>query len=161
MHPLLPLARYYAHEARLDPDNATFLETIRLLDAVRGPRTPILIDYGMFDINLKDGAEARDILSTLLTLHGVPHQVVKDPGDELRRLAAAADPADPQTLPVIVMMRDRCWPLRDTVPLQRISGRLLLRELYWTLPSYYAVYRYAPPPQPAACLPPSGPIPGD
>jgi hypothetical protein len=161
LYPLVPLRRYYTHEASLDPDNASILATIAFINANRGPRTPVLVDYNVFDINLKDGAEARDIFNTLLTLDNVPHTVTRDARGDLIRLGTAADPNDTAALPIIVMMRDACWPLRDTVPLQRISGRYRLRELYWTLPSYYAVYRYAPPPQPAACLPASGPTPGD
>jgi hypothetical protein len=76
-------------------------------------------------------------------------------------LAATADPSDAEALPVVVMMRDRCFRVQETVPLQRISERLRLTQLYRDHPSYYAIYRYAPPPQPAGCLEASGPQPGD
>ena len=39
------------------------------------------------------------------------------------------------------------WLLQTEIPLQRVSDTLLLNELY----RYYAVYRYASPPAPAAC----------
>jgi hypothetical protein len=160
LYPLQPLGRYYTHEAGKDPANASFLEMVRIVEANRGPRTPVLVEYDLRNVDLKDGADAREIVVHLLTLKGVPHTVTQQPREDLQWLAAAAGD-DPQALPLIVMMRDGCWPLRDDVPLQRVSGRLRLRELYWTVPSYFAVYRYAPPPQPAACLPPEGATPGD
>ena len=52
------------------------------------------------------------------------------------------------------MMYDRCYPIRDQIPLQQISERYQLRELYWAKPSFYSVYRFAPPPQKAGCFPP-------
>ena len=91
----------------------------------------------------------------------MPHAVVDDPAAELRRVAPALDAADTEALPLVVMMRDRCFRMGDPAPFQRISDRLLLRELYLNLPSYYAVYRYAPPPRPAGCFDPSGPRAGD
>ncbi len=69
----------------------------------------------------------------------------------------ALDPTDREALPLVVMPRDRCWPLREELPLQRLSDTLILNELY----RYYGVYRYAPGGQPAGCLPASGPTPGD
>lgn len=153
-YPLLPLERYYTHESRLDPDNATFLETVRLLRAMSAPGTPILLDHYLSRIDLKDGAEALDILDYLLTLDRVPHRIVEDPAAELRRLGFASSTADPRAAPLIVMMRDRCFRIREESPLQQVSPPLRLRELYWTLPSYYAIYRYQPDPQPGSCLPP-------
>ncbi|MGN6671903.1 MAG: ArnT family glycosyltransferase [Thermomicrobiales bacterium] len=161
LYPIVPLRRYYTHEASLDPDNASFLATIAFIKANSGPRTPVLVDFNMSKINLRDGADGREIVDVLLTLANVPHTTSNDPAGDLTRLGTAVDPNDTEALPIIVMMRDQCWPLRDTVPLQRISGRYRLRELYWTLQSYYGVYRYAPSPQPAGCLPASGPTPGD
>ena len=131
------------------------------MNQLRGPRTPVWIDGYLDKIDLQDGVDARDVLDTLFTLDGSPHRVVDDPGAELRRLGPTLDPHDTEALPIVVMMRDRCFPLRGAVPLQRVSGHLLLRELYWELPSYYAVYRYAPPPAPAGCVAPTGPVPGD
>ena len=72
----------------------------------------------------------------------------------LRRLGTSADPRDTAALPLIVMMYDRCYLLRDAVPLQQTSERYSLRGLYWDAPSFYAVYRYAPPPEKAGCYPP-------
>ncbi|HEY8601892.1 MAG TPA: glycosyltransferase family 39 protein [Thermomicrobiales bacterium] len=162
LYPLVPLGRYYREEAARDPANATFLETLRVIGAARGPGTPVLLDRnGLINVDLRDGASAFDILDVLLTLDGVPHTVTRAPGDDAKRLAAGVDPADTAALPLVVMMRDECWPLRDRVPLQRISGRLVLRELYPTVPSYYGVYRYAAPGQPGGCLPPGGATPGD
>ena len=147
LYPLVPLRRYYTHEAAQDPANATFLATLRVLNAERGPRTPILLDAYFNKIDLKDGAEALDILDILLTLDRIPHRIVDDPGPAIGALAPTLDLADRAALPLIVMPRDRCWPLQDQYPLQRISDTLLLNELF----RYYAVYRYVPPGEPAAC----------
>jgi hypothetical protein len=49
----------------------------------------------------------------------------------------------------------------DRRPFQRVSERYRLRELYPTLPSYYAVYRYVPPGEPGNCMPATGPEPGE
>ena len=43
LYPLLPLARYYAHEEASNPDNATTLKTVELVNAPRGTRTPVLV----------------------------------------------------------------------------------------------------------------------
>jgi 4-amino-4-deoxy-L-arabinose transferase-like glycosyltransferase len=147
LYPLLPLERYYTHEAVKDPANASFLETLRVVNTLRGPRTPVLLDAYFNKVNLRDGAEALDILDLLLTLDRVPHQIVDDPGTALRALEPTLNPADRESLPLAIMPRDRCWPLQNEIPLQRVSDTLLLNELY----RYYAVYRYAPPPAPAAC----------
>ncbi|MFN8538184.1 MAG: hypothetical protein U0232_11990 [Thermomicrobiales bacterium] len=154
LYPIVPLRRYYTHESSLDPDNATFLETVRFVQQVREPRTPVLIDDFMAKVDLKDGAEALEILYILFSLEGIPYRIVDDPGAEMARLGQAADPNDTEAQPIIVMMYDRCYPLRDEVPLQQVSERYQLRELYWTKPSFYAVYRHAPPPMKAGCYPP-------
>jgi hypothetical protein len=162
LYPLVPLGRYYRDEAARDPANATFMETLRVIEAARGPQTPVLLDRnGLVNVDLLDGASAFDILDALLTLDGVPHTVTRTPGDDAQRLTAGAAPGDTAALPLVIMMRDECWPLRDRVPLQRVSGRLVLRELYPTVPSYYGVYRYAASGQPGGCLPPGGATPGD
>ncbi len=161
LYPIVPLRRYYTDEGRLDPDNATFLETVRLVNALRGPRTPVLLGPLFIKVDLKDGADALDILDILLTLDGVPHRILEDPATEIPQLAATLDPADSEAQPLVIMMRDECFPLRSRVPLQRVSGRFRLRELYWNSPSYYGVYRYAPGGQPAGCLPASGGVAGD
>jgi len=149
LYPLLPLARYYTHEAANDPANATFLETVRLLDAARGPRTPIWLDGYLGKIDLKDGAEAHDILDYLLILNRTPHRTVEDPGAELRRVVPALDPADREAWPLVVMSRDRCWPLRDEIALERIGDTLMLNELH----RYYGVYRAMPGAPLGRCLP--------
>ena len=113
LYPIIPLRRYYTHEASLDPDNATFLETVRFVQQVRGPRTPVLIDEFMAKIDLKDGAEALEILYILFSLEGIPYRIVPDPGEELARLGPTLDPNDTEALPIIVMMYDRCYPIRD------------------------------------------------
>ena len=64
-------------------------------------------------------------------------------------------------MPLIIMTRDECWQMRDRRPFQRISERYRLRELYWDLPSYYAVYRYVPADEPGGCMPATGPEPGE
>lgn len=59
-------------------------------------------------------------------------------------------------------MRDECFPIRETAPLLRLSGRLRLRELYWDSPSYFGVYRYMRDLPPGGrCLPMGGATPGD
>ncbi len=83
----------------------------------------------------------------------MPHRVVDDPVQALRQ-------SDPAALPLVIMMRDRCWRIRDQVSLLRVGERLRLRELYPDLPSYFAVYRYAPA-QDVGCFGPDGPQPGD
>jgi 4-amino-4-deoxy-L-arabinose transferase-like glycosyltransferase len=162
LYPIIPLRRYYTHESGLDPDNASFLDTVAFVDSVRGTRAPVLIGPLFYKVDLKDGADARDILDVLLTLDGIPHRVLQDPRVELPQLAAGIDPRDVEAQPIVIMMRDECFPIREGVPLLRLSGRYRLRELYWTAPSYYGVYRYTPGLAPgASCLPAGGPTPGD
>ena len=162
LYPLLPLARYYRDEAARDPANATFLETVRIVREARGPGTPVLLDRnGLVNVDLLDGASALEIIDVLLILDGVPHVVTRTPGDDAQRLAATVPPGDTAALPLVIMMRDECFRIRDRVSLQRISGRLILRELYPSVPSYYGVYRFAPAGQPGGCLPAGGATPGD
>ena len=162
LYPIVPLRRYYTYESSVDPDNASFLDTVAFVNSVRGTRAPVLIGPLFYKVDLKDGADARDILDILLTLDGVPHQVLQDPRTELPKIAAGIDPNDVAAQPIVIMMRDECFPIREEVPLLRLSGRYRLRELYWTAPSYYGVYRYTPGlAQGASCLPASGPTPGD
>ena len=162
LYPLIPLRRYYTHESQLDPDNATFLETVRFIESVRGPNTPVLIGPLFRKVDLKDGADALDILDILLTLDGVPHQILSDPSKEIAQIAASTDSSDIAAQPLVIMMRDECFPIRDGAPLVRLSGRLRLRELYWTSPSYFGVYRYMRDLPPGGrCLPIDGATPGD
>lgn len=162
LYPIIPLRRYYTYESSVDPDNASFLDTVAFVNSVRGGGAPVLIGPLFYKVDLKDGADARDILDVLLTLDGVPHQVLQDPRTELPQIAAGIDPNDVAAQPIVIMMRDECFPIREEVPLLRLSGRYRLRELYWTAPSYYGVYRYTPGlAQGASCLPASGPTPGD
>ncbi|HEY8596997.1 MAG TPA: glycosyltransferase family 39 protein [Thermomicrobiales bacterium] len=161
-YPLIPLRRYYTHESQQDPDNATFLETVRFVKSVSGPDTPVLIGPLFRKVDLKDGADALDILDILLTLDGVPHRIVNDPSTEIAQIAEPIDPANVAAQPIVIMMRDECFPIRDTAPLLRLSGRLRLRELYWSSPSYYGVYRYMRDLPPGGrCLPAAGATPGD
>ncbi len=161
-YPLIPLRRYYTHESQQDPDNATFLETVRFVKSVSGPDTPVLIGPLFRKVDLKDGADALDILDILLTLDGVPHRIVNDPGTEIAQIAAPIDPANVAAQPIVIMMRDECFPNRETAPLLRLSGRLRLRELYRDSPSYYGVYRYMRDLPPGGrCLPAAGATPGD
>lgn len=162
LYPIIPLRRYYTHESQLDPDNATFLDTLAFVKSVRGTRAPVLIGPLFVKVDLKDGAEALDILDILLTLDGIPHQILRDPRIEIPQIAAGIDPHDIAAQPIVIMMRDECFPIREEVPLQRLSGRYRLRELYWNSPSYYGVYRYAPGLPPGdRCLPAGGSTPGD
>ena len=161
LYPIIPLRRYYTHEAQLDPDNATFLATVRSIDGLAGPRTPVLVGALLAKMDLKDGTNSDEVLDILLTLQGVPHVVSRDTEADLQRLIAAADPADPQSAPLAILTRDECFELRDRIPLERVSDRLLLRELYWTVPSYYGIYRYNPAAPGGSCLPAGGATPGD
>ena len=162
LYPIIPLRRYYTHESRLDPDNAAFLETVRFVNSVRGTDAPVLLGPRFVRIDLKDGATALDILDILLTLDGVPHRIVDDPGTEIARIAEPIDPANVAAQPIVIMMRDECFPIRETAPLLRLSGRLRLRELYWDSPSYFGVYRYMRDLPPGGrCLPTGGATPGD
>ncbi len=95
------------------------------------------------------GVEALDVLDYLLILDGVPHRIVDDFAAELRGAIPTLDHDDPEAFPIVVTTRDRCWTVRDELPLQRLSDTLILNELY----RYYGVYRYAPS-QPGRCLPP-------
>jgi hypothetical protein len=161
LYPLVPLRRYYTHEAQLDPDNATFLATVRSIAGMAGPQTPVLVGALMAKIDLKDGANSDEVLDILLTLRGVPHVVSRDSEGDLERMIATANPADPQSAPLAILSRVECFAMRDRIPLERVSGRLVLRELYWTLPSYYGIYRYNPAAPGGSCLPAGGPSPGD
>jgi hypothetical protein len=163
LYPIIPLRRYYTHESQLDPDNATFLETVEFVKRVRGTsNAPVLIGPLFRKVDLKDGADALDILDILLTLERVPHRIVDNPSVEI---AAIGDPIEPSNVaeqPIVIMMRDECFPIRETAPLLRLSGRFRLRELYWDSPSYFGVYRYQRDLPPGGrCLPTGGPTPGD
>ena len=163
LYPLIPLRRYYTHESQLDPDNATFLETVEFVKRVRGTsNAPVLIGPLFRKVDLKDGADALDILDILLTLDRVPHRIVDNPSVEI---AAIGDPIDPSNVadqPIVIMMRDECFPIRETAPLLRLSGRLTLRELYWDSPSYFGVFRYQRDLLPGGrCLPAGGATLGD
>lgn len=150
LYPLQPLWRYYAHEGARDPNSASFLATVAAIDAARGPRTPVWLDRQFEKTLLNDGSQALDVLDYLLILDRVPHRIVDDPAEEIRRVAPTLDPADRESHPIIVMSRDRCWPLRGQIAMERVSDTLLLNELF----RYYAVFRWAPPPAVGDCQPP-------
>lgn len=145
LYPLLPLARYYQREVRRDPDNASFLATVRLVGAARAARTPVFIDEELDRINLHDGASASEVLDYLLTLNRVAHAVV-EVRSTLHELIANQAPADAASAPLIIMTRHQYSVLREELPLTRVSPPYRLIELYPDLPSYYAVYRYTPSP---------------
>ena len=152
LYPLQPLARYYAHEGAKDPNSASFMATMAAIDTARGPRTPVWIDKQFEKTLLNDGSQALDVLDYLLILNRVPHRIVDDPAAEIARVAPTLDPNDRESHPIIVMSRDRCWPLRGQIAMERISDTLLLNELF----RYYAVFRWAPPPAVGDCQPPPG-----
>lgn len=160
-YPLRPLARYYTHEAAKDPANASILATVAFIKANRSPRTPVIIGRKFASVDLKDGADVRETFDLLFDLTGTPHTSPHNTRAEIERIVRAAPPGDAEALPLIVMMRDECWQMRDRRPFQRVSERYRLRELYWELPSYYAVYRYVPPGEPGNCAPATGPEPGE
>ena len=161
LYPLQPLSRYYTHEAAKDPANASFLATIAFLRETRAPRTPIVIGRLLAKVDLKDGADAREIFDVLLDLEPMPHTSPQDTRAGIEQIVASVAPGDTEALPLIIMMRDECWQMPDRRPFQRVSERYRLRELYPTLPSYYAVYRYVPPGEPGNCMPATGPEPGE
>jgi len=43
LYPIIPLRRYYTYESSVDPDNASFLDTVAFVNSVRGTRAPVLI----------------------------------------------------------------------------------------------------------------------
>ena len=153
LYPLQPLARYYTHESALDPNSASFLQTIAVIDETRGPRTPVWVDRQLEKVLLNDGSHALDGLDYLLFLDRVPFTIVNDPEYELRRVVPTLDHTDREAHPIVVMSRDRCWPMRGQIPMERISDALLLNELY----RYYAVYRWPPAPAVGDCQPPPPP----
>lgn len=161
LYPLQPLFRYYAHEAAKDPGNASFLATVEFVKASRGPRTPVVIGQKLSLVDLKDGADAREIFDLLLDLERIPHISPRNTQAEIARIVNSLEPGDTGGLPLIIMTRDECWQMANRRPYQRVSERYRLRELYWTLPSYYAVYHYLPPGQPGDCAPATGPEPGE
>lgn len=161
VYPLQPLARYYTHEGAKDPANASILATVGFVRAARGPRTPVIVGRKFASVDLKDGADVREIFDLLLDLEPTPHVSPYNTHAEIERLVSGALPGDREALPLIIMTRDECWQMRDRRPFQRISERYPLRELYWDLPSYYAVYRYVPPGEPGNCMPATGPEPGE
>jgi len=161
LYPLPPLVRYYTREAAQDPANASFLATVDRIQTLREPQTPVVIGRMFAKVDLKDGADAREILDLLFALRAIPHVSPHRTGAEIDRLVREAPPGDPARLPLIVMLRDECWQLPDRRHFQRVSERYVLRELYPQLPSYYAVYRYVPTGQPGDCAPATGPEPGE
>ncbi len=161
LYPLVPLRRYYAETIRVDPNNRSFFALLGEIEAQRTPRTPLLIDNYLDKLATKEGVTARDVIVYLLTFEGIPFREVTDPGKEIAALAPTLDPADTAALPLVVTLRDRCWPLRDRLPLQRVGGRLGLHKLYLEVPSYFALYRYTPAQPAAGCFGPDGPQAGD
>lgn len=162
VYPIIPLRRYYTHESQQDPDNATFLETAHLVKGLRNSTTPVVLGPLLSKVDLKDGATALEVLEILLTLSGVPHTASTTPAATIATLAATLPNADVADQPLAILTRDDCFAIREKVPLLRISDRLLLRELYWDLPSYYGVYRYTPNLLPdQRCLPAEGATAGD
>ncbi len=160
-YPLLPLAQYYRLEAADDPANASVLATVRHIQAIRSPQTPVLIGRKFTSIDLKDGADMRQIFDLLFDLAQVPHVSPENTYLGIEHHVKNAPPGDPEALPLIIMMRDECWQMGDRSHFQRVSERYLLRELYWSGRSYYAVYRYVPEGQPGNCAPATGPEPGE
>lgn len=156
--PLLALRAFYAEAARLDPANRTFATLLAELRAQRGDdaATPVLIDRYLDRIAFDQGINAGDAIAYLLDLQGIPYRAVDDLPGAVRALAAA----NPAARPLVIAMRDRCWRVRDEVSLLRVGDRLRLRELYRDVPSYFAVYRYAPE-RPGGCVGPDGAQPGD
>ncbi|MFN8517445.1 MAG: hypothetical protein U0841_33735, partial [Chloroflexia bacterium] len=150
LYPLQPTWRYYAHEGAKDPNSASFMAAVAAVDAARGARTPVWLDRQLEKTLLNDGTQALEVLDYLLTLDRVPHRIVDDPEAELRRVVPTLDPADRESHPIVVMSRDRCWPLRGQIAMERISDTLLLNELF----RYFAVYRWAPAPAVGECQPP-------
>ena len=161
VYPLQPLARYYTHEGAKDPANTSILATVEFVRATRGERTPVIIGRKFASVDLRDGADMREIFDLLLDLESTPHVSPHNTHAEIERLVSGASPGDREALPLIIMTRDECWQMRDRRPFQRISERYRLRELYWDLPSYYAVYRYVPAGEPENCMPATGPEPGE
>ena len=115
-YPLRPLARYYTHEAAKDPANASILATVAFIEANRDPRTPLIIGRKFSSVDLKDGADLREIFDLLFDLNGTPHGSPHNTHAEIERVVRAAPPGDREALPLIIMMRDECWQMRDRRP---------------------------------------------
>ncbi len=155
-YPLRPLSRYYTHEAAKDPANASFLATVAFVRARHEPHVPVIIGRMLASIDLKDGTNAREVFAMLLDLDRIPHISPRNTSVEIARFTAASTPGQPATLPLIIMMRDECHRLGGALPFYRVSERYQLRELYWALPSYYAVYQPTPDGGPGGCEPEPG-----
>lgn len=161
LYPLLPLTRYYTEESAVDPDNASFLATVDFLRTHHNGSTPIIVGRKLDKVDLKDGAEAREIFAWLLTLERMPHMLPRENLLGVAELLPTIPADQPHAFPLLIMTRDECFQMDDRRPFQRVSPRYRLRELYWGKPSYYAVYRYLPPGQVGNCFPATGPEPGE
>ena len=110
-------------------------------------RTPILLDTFLGHVFNKEGLTTLFAIRYYLDIAGIPYRLVDEPEEELQRLGPTLDPNDTAALPLVITLRDRCWPLRGQIAMERISDTLLLNELY----RYYAVYRWAPAPASGDC----------
>ena len=161
LSPLLTLQRYYAATAPNDPNNVAAFALRHDLVAAHPGRTPVLIDNALDKVATKEGVTARDVAVFLLQFQGVPYRLVPNMSEALATVAPGADPAGTVDLPLAIMARDTCWPLRDRFPLQRQGDRLRLQNFYRGLPTYFALYRLTPGAADAGCFGPEGPRAGD
>ena len=159
--PLQPLAGFYRTTLARDPNNLTHAATAAEIENLYTARTPILLDSFLANVYTKEGLTTLFAIQYHLDIAGIPYRTVDEPEEELQRLGPTLNPNDTVALPLVVTLRDRCWPLRDRVPLQRVSDRFRLRDFYVGIPTYYAIYRYVPGQPSAGCFGPSGPQEGD
>ncbi len=159
--PLRPLPGFYRETLKIDPNNLTYAATGAAVQGLYTARTPILIDTFLGNVFNKEGLTTLFAVRYYLDIAGIPYRMVDEPEEELNRLAPTLNPNDTEALPLVITLRDRCWPMRDRVPLQRVSDRFRLRDFYVGIPTYYAVYRYVPGQSTAGCFGPNGPQEGD
>ncbi len=161
LYPLLPLHRYYEAIMPNDPNNVAAFALYHQLAATHTSDTPIVVDNALDKIATKEGVTARDVIVFLLQFRGVSYRLTPNMQEALATSTVGGDPANPSSLPIAIMARDTCWPLRERFPLERQGDRLRLQNFYRGLPTYFALYRLAPGNPGAGCFGPEGPRAGD
>lgn len=160
LYPLVPLHRYYEAVMPHDPNNVAAFALYHELAAYTGD-TPIVVDSTLDKIATKEGVTARDVAVFLLQFRGIPYALTTNMRETITTSTAGVDPANSAALPLVIMERDTCWPLRERFPFERQGERLRLQNFYRGLPTYFALYRLTPADPGAGCFGPEGPRAGD